>query len=397
MVRQRSIRVSDDFRKRAAPCSNCQASHYKFPVHPLLTLQKTSGNYAVQRLLRNRAIQAKLRQPGEVYEKEARLVVEQFMRAPTAAFGGGPAFPKCPVSKNSPVQRKSDGERNLESPRFTGDPLLEKILDGAEEMSREKNNSGPSVRKVQQALMDAGYSLPKFGADGKFGEETEGTLTIFQLTAGLDSGLNQGKGLADGVVRSQTILRLDQIFPSGAKPAGTPPPEKEDFLIKDKFQPSIIHVRRAQDPRAVDDRGLVAELAGDRIGARDGGDRAEVDVRKLQRLLRLLGRRVRGCDRRPDALLGGHVRARRRDAVELVRKRLGAADRPPCGSVAVVARRRHLGCLHHGTQRHRGGSEIQRPFSPLRRSPTFLMSLALYHLFLIDSTRGTGCTCLRRT
>ena len=244
MVRQRSIRVNDDFRKRTGPYSNCQASHYKFPVHPLLTLQKTSGNYAVQRLLGNRVIQAKLRQPGEAHEKEARLVVEQFMRAPTAAFGGGPAFPKCPVSKHAPVQRKSDGERNLESPRFTGDPLLEKILDGADEMSRQKNNSGPSVRKVQQALMDAGYSLPKFGADGKFGEETEGTLTIFQLTAGLDSGLNQGKGLADGVVRSQTILRLDQIFPSGAKPAGTPPPEKEDFLIKDKFQPSLIHFRR---------------------------------------------------------------------------------------------------------------------------------------------------------
>ena len=41
-------------------------------------------------------------------------------------------------------------------------------------------DSGEYVRRLQMALMRAGYSLPRYGADGKFGAETAAALRAFQ-------------------------------------------------------------------------------------------------------------------------------------------------------------------------------------------------------------------------
>jgi hypothetical protein len=86
-------------------------------VHPILELQQTVGNRAVQRLLRSRAIQAKLSisRPDDVYEQEADRVAEHVMRMPestlqrtcaSCATGGAPC-PKCQDEKRELVQRKT--------------------------------------------------------------------------------------------------------------------------------------------------------------------------------------------------------------------------------------------------------------------------------------------------
>lgn len=63
---------------------------------------------------------------------------------------------------------------NLKSPRFAGDPVLEACYDKKRYL--RKGNRGPAVQKIQQALIDVGFPLPKFGADGDFGGETESGL-----------------------------------------------------------------------------------------------------------------------------------------------------------------------------------------------------------------------------
>lgn len=45
---------------------------------------------------------------------------------------------------------------------------------------------GTDVKALQTILMDLGYSLPKYGADGSFGSETEEALKQFQAQHGLD-------------------------------------------------------------------------------------------------------------------------------------------------------------------------------------------------------------------
>jgi peptidoglycan hydrolase-like protein with peptidoglycan-binding domain len=48
-----------------------------------------------------------------------------------------------------------------------------------------RNDSGSRVRQLQRALIKVGEDLPKYGADGKFGAETEAALRSFQRGAGL--------------------------------------------------------------------------------------------------------------------------------------------------------------------------------------------------------------------
>ncbi len=108
------------------------------------------------------------------------------------------------------VQRQQTPEArlNLESPRFSGDPVLEAVFDDRGLL--RKGNSGAAVRKVQQALIDAGFPLPKFGADSVFGAETEAAVKAFQRAAGLEDAQ------IDGIVGPNTLSRLDARFTEGS-------------------------------------------------------------------------------------------------------------------------------------------------------------------------------------
>jgi hypothetical protein len=66
----------------------------------------------------------------------------------------------------------------------------------AEEVAQYEGESGQytensNVAKFQDALIKLGYKLPKFGADGKFGPETQSQLTKFQEENGLTSSIGK--------------------------------------------------------------------------------------------------------------------------------------------------------------------------------------------------------------
>lgn len=62
--------------------------------------------------------------------------------------------------------------------------------------------SGPFVRDIQQQLIKAGYRLPRYGADGVFGEETENAVMRFQRDHHL---------AVDGLVGQVTLTKLQQV------------------------------------------------------------------------------------------------------------------------------------------------------------------------------------------
>jgi len=72
---------------------------------------------------------------------------------------------------------------DLKSPRFAGDPVHEACYDN--ERLLRVGDRGPAVVKIQQALIDAGFPLPKFGADGIFGAETKAAVRNYQRAHGL--------------------------------------------------------------------------------------------------------------------------------------------------------------------------------------------------------------------
>ena len=65
--------------------------------------------------------------------------------------------------------------------------------------SLEKGAKGTDVKTLQELLLQLGFSLPKYGADGSFGTETLSALKAFQSRAGIN---------ADGIYGTETHAAL---------------------------------------------------------------------------------------------------------------------------------------------------------------------------------------------
>ncbi|MFZ3591082.1 peptidoglycan-binding domain-containing protein [Bacillus sp. DJP31] len=81
---------------------------------------------------------------------------------------------------------------------------------------REGDN-GEFVREVQQDLIQAGFPLPRYGADGRFGSETEVAVMRFQRRYGLR---------VDGLVGPLTLDKLNEVLGSSNPRNEFPLPEK---------------------------------------------------------------------------------------------------------------------------------------------------------------------------
>lgn len=67
----------------------------------------------------------------------------------------------------------------------------------------KRGDKGDDVKAMQQALMKAGWSFPKYGADGDFGAETEANVRGFQRTEGLEV-----TGIYDAATRAALMRKI---------------------------------------------------------------------------------------------------------------------------------------------------------------------------------------------
>jgi len=98
------------------------------------------------------------------------------------------------------------------------------LLDKQEELIRP-GDRGEAVRHLQQLLMGAGFPLPRYGADGIFGQETLQALHAFMDSAGLPPADHASRTLLlklqeAGRYRTKTLeQRVDAleeaVFPAG--------------------------------------------------------------------------------------------------------------------------------------------------------------------------------------
>ena len=94
----------------------------------------------------------------------------------------------------------------LANPRFVGNRILDRILNGQiEVLSSRHNGRRGAVYKVQQALEALGFEMPRHHADGTYGDETVEAIRQFRARYGPSSG-NQ----LDGA----TLTVLDRIAPA---------------------------------------------------------------------------------------------------------------------------------------------------------------------------------------
>lgn len=87
---------------------------------------------------------------------------------------------------------------------YNGKPVPEEPAKEDMVKTLRKGDKGQAVKDLQEKLLRLGYSLPKYGADGDYGKETEAAVKAFQQ----DNGLK-----ADGVAGAKTQEALDKANP----------------------------------------------------------------------------------------------------------------------------------------------------------------------------------------
>lgn len=110
---------------------------------------------------------------------------------------------RIPARAREFIELSEAGPKTFVHSRFKGDPRLDAVLNHGTLLRR--GSRGPSVATVQQALMDLGHDLPRFGVDGDFGSETRSAVISFQREVRLKI---PGFGV-DGIVGPNTIEQLD--------------------------------------------------------------------------------------------------------------------------------------------------------------------------------------------
>lgn len=125
-----------------------------------------------------------------------------------------------------------------------------------------KGDKGEDVKELQADLMKLGYALPKYGADGDFGGETEKAVREFQVTHNLTP---------DGVMHSDDFSVLFAAL-DGKAPE---PPTQTPVAQKVEITGGSVNVRSAPGTKGTRVLGTVHK--GDRLPY--GGLTADVDGR----------------------------------------------------------------------------------------------------------------------
>jgi peptidoglycan hydrolase-like protein with peptidoglycan-binding domain len=133
------------------------------------------------------------------------------------------------------------------------DPALRDVASGKMELA--KNAKGPAVQKMQEALQMAGYKLPRFGADGKFGDESVQALKKFQTdhclkdTGRLDKQTMEQLSIASTKVQQpvQNAPAANTATQPAAQGAGQSPAPDPNALVQAQSQ-SILAKAQAETP-----------------------------------------------------------------------------------------------------------------------------------------------------
>ena len=147
--------------------------------------------------------------------------------APAATPAAGPAAAPAPNPSPAPPAAAAAGS-GLSNPFFEDNAVLKQVAAGA---TTVKSGKGRHVTLLQQALINIGYNLPVYGADGGWGGETVIALRQFQ---------SDHTGAVSGVLDAATMSALDQQTPANGQPIDRSP--NYDELFKDGLLDATIAV-----------------------------------------------------------------------------------------------------------------------------------------------------------
>jgi hypothetical protein len=118
----------------------------------------------------------------------------------------------------------------------------------------KKGDKGDDVKELQRDLMQLGYKLPRYGADGDFGNETEKAVKAFQADHHLT---------ADGVMHSDDYTMLFAALDGQTIEPGTEPPTPAPTVQQVEITGGSVNVRSG--PGTTGTRILGTVHKGDRL------------------------------------------------------------------------------------------------------------------------------------
>jgi hypothetical protein len=119
------------------------------------------------------------------------------------------------------------GAPQLQSPRFAGDPTLEACFEDRARLT--VGAQGDSVRKVQQALLDLGFSVGNAGVDGIYGQAVWDAVKQFKTREKL--GFENMGDVGPGTMHRLDALFLDSISSPGEQAIEGGQPTALDFIV----------------------------------------------------------------------------------------------------------------------------------------------------------------------
>ncbi len=113
--------------------------------------------------------------------------------------------------------KKTHQELFVEGQDESGSPPTPDVKGVGVDLPLREGDKGEFVREVQRDLIRAGFPLPRYGADGSFGPETEIAVMRFQRRYNL---------IVDGLVGPMTLRKLNEVLGSSTPSNEFPLPEK---------------------------------------------------------------------------------------------------------------------------------------------------------------------------
>lgn len=130
---------------------------------------------------------------------------------------------------------------------FNGKNIPDPVVKGVSvKLPLDIGDKGDFVKEIQQNLMKLGFSLPLYGADGLYGQETKRAVMKFQLKYGLQ---------VDGLVGENTLDKLKEVVGSSTPQTDFPLPD--GILQQGDEGPKVKQLQRALlavnfDPKYMD-------------------------------------------------------------------------------------------------------------------------------------------------
>lgn len=114
-------------------------------------------------------------------------------------------------------------------------------------------SKGAAVKELQRLLIKAGFPLPKFGADGDFGEETDKALREFQDRFGLVADGKYGPQSRAALAQAVTPVKPRKAEPDKSAMAQTVVPFRPSANDNAKAPPNVASLQLLDTARSIDE------------------------------------------------------------------------------------------------------------------------------------------------